>query len=104
MGDVTVSTNDTFIYYPSNWLIEGGPPFESMSCPKAEPGYDDLAIPLELIYNSRTEYFGISMLDFILIESTNAKDIAKYVQDYVQGFQDWLAKNKEANNDAAVDN
>jgi hypothetical protein len=35
MGDVTISTEETEIYWPSDWLVDGaGATFDSMGCPK----------------------------------------------------------------------
>jgi hypothetical protein len=94
MGNVTISTIDTTIYYPSDWLIEGGPPFETMDCPKGMISDDDTLIPLELIYNDNTKFFGLQMCGFIVMESKEPQDLAKYVKDYVEAFQDWVTENE----------
>lgn len=101
MGDVTISTNDTTIYYPSDWLIEGGPTFESMGCPEPEfiqEGED--VEPLQVIYNKRTKFFGVAHNGFIVMESKESKDLGKYIQEYMKGLQDWV----ETNSIEEVDN
>lgn len=94
MGNTTISTKDTEIYYPSDWLIEGGPTFESMNCPKPDVGMDDTNIPLTLVYNQKNGFFGVVMNGFILMESKDARDLTKYISDYVQSFQEWVAENE----------
>jgi hypothetical protein len=93
MGKSTISTTDTEIYYPSDWLIDGGPPFDVMSCPKAEDQTDDEQ-KLGIIYNTKTQYFGIVCQGYIVMESKEAKDLAKYIQDYAYEYQYWVENNK----------
>lgn len=104
MGSVTVSTTDTEIYYPSDWLIEGGPTFESMSCPKVDDQIDEDVEPLQVIYNPRTRYFGVTHNGFIVMESKNPEDLADYVREYTQEFKSWVTEqdriNAEADRDA----
>jgi hypothetical protein len=99
MGNVTISTNRTTIYYPSDWLIEGGPPFETMECPEVIE--DEDVQPLQVIYNSKTKFFGITHNGFIVMESKDRLDIAGYIKDYVEGFQNWVAEQDEINAEAA---
>ena len=100
MGNVTISTNDTTIYYPSDWLIDGGPTFESMQCPPAEVDEDDADLPLKLIYNQRTKYFGIVQQGHIVMESKSSRDIATYFGDYVMRMREWVQEQDEINNEA----
>lgn len=94
MGNIIVSTENLAIYYPSDWLIEGGATFESMSCPPslvhASDGGD--VEPLQIIYNKDTKFFGVTHNGFVVMEAKNAADVAKYVQEYVQEFQEWVAQ------------
>ena len=103
MGNVTVSTTRTEIYYPSDWLIEGGPPFESMSCPKLEDQVDDDTEVLAIIYNPRTKYFGVTQNGFIVMESLDRLDIAGYIKDYVEKLQLWVQEQDAINAEAEAD-
>lgn len=92
MGSTPVSGKDTIIYYPSDWLIEGGPTFEQMGCPEVEIK-DDTQLPLTIIYNAKTGWFGIMQQNFVMMESRDRLDIAGYVKDYVEGLQTWITEN-----------
>lgn len=96
MGNVTVSTKNTQVYYPTDWLIEGGPPFESTEAipnDDAAYAYEDIE-PLQVIYNKTTEYFGITHNHYIVMESKDPRDVAQYVLDYVEGFKQWVEDQK----------
>lgn len=84
---------DTTIYYPSDWLIEGGPPLDVMSCPIAKDQADDEQ-KLEIIYNTKTKYFGIVCQGYIVMESKDRLDFAGYLKDYVEAYQYWVENNK----------
>lgn len=103
MGNVTVSTSRTQIYYPSDWLIDGGPTFESMGCPEPKVGAWDVDT-LKLIYNKDTRYFGIVHNGAIVMESTDRLDIADYVKDYVEKFQMFVQEQDQINDEADADN
>lgn len=93
MGDTTISTKNTEIYYPSDWLIEGGPPFETMNCPQPNvEGVDQQK--LEIIYNDNTKYFGVVCGGFIVMESKDVRDLATYVGDYAMAFRNWVQENE----------
>jgi hypothetical protein len=66
-----------------------------MGCPMYQEDID--AQPLELIYNPETRYFGVTQGDFIVMESKEPKDVAKYIQDYIESFQNWVANNEDDN-------
>lgn len=93
MGNTPISTKNTTIYYPSDWLIEGGPTFEQMGCPEIDQAADDRVIPLGIVYNEKTGYFGLVQQGFVMMESKDRLDIAGYVKDYVEGLQNWVAEN-----------
>jgi hypothetical protein len=101
MGNVTISTKDTEIYYPSDWLIEGGPPFETMHCPEFIENED--VQPLQVIYNAQTRFFGVTHNGFIVMESKEPSDLAKYIKQYMEAFQDWVTEQDEINAEAESD-
>ena len=42
MGDVTISTEETTIYWPSDWLVNGaGTTFNDAGCPRVEHGVEE---------------------------------------------------------------
>jgi hypothetical protein len=90
MGREVVDKKNTQIYYPSDWLVEGGPTFESANCPKFQE--DEDVEPLQIIYNKTTKYFGVTQGEFIVMESKDRQDVAEYVKDYIEGFQNWVAE------------
>lgn len=102
MGNCTISTRDTSIYYPSDWLVDGGPPLNTMGCPEANVTEDDEDLPLKLIYNKGTKYFGIVVNEHIVMESKDRQDIAGYVKDYVEKLQLWVSEQEELIAEAAA--
>ena len=101
MGNTPISTSETEIYYPSDWMIEGGPTFGSMGCPTIlrDPS-DFLSISLVNIeLETRWRIVITSPIDpgemVVLAESTNKKDIVKYFMDYMESFDKWLLDSKE---------
>ena len=103
MGDVTVSTRNTSIYYPSDWLVDGGPPLDTMGCPLANEDENDEDLPLKLIYNKDTRYFGIVQEGRVLMESKDRLDIAGYIKDYVEKLQLWVQEQDAINAEAEAD-
>ena len=95
MGNVPISTKETTLYYPTDWLIEGGPTFEAMGCPETQLETDDTIFPLSIVHNAKTGFFGCTQQGFVLMESTNPKDIAQYVQEYVSSLQGWIKENQD---------
>jgi hypothetical protein len=96
MGNVLVSTDETEIYYPSDWLIEGsGATFTSIGCPTNDAYYsdeDDSA--LSLIYRGwAAKPWRIVQQGYVMMESTNIADVTQYFKDYTTKFQQWLEEN-----------
>lgn len=85
-----IGTTNTVVYYPTELLIEGGPPFNTYGCPHVEMQQDDVDVPLRLVYNTQTRFFGWAMLDRLVMESKEPKDLTRYITDYVEGFQQFV--------------
>lgn len=100
MGNVPVSTSDTEIYYPSDWLIEGGPPFNVMACPKLHEQFGDDVEPLQVIYNTKTRYFGVVHNEHIVMESKDPEVMANYVKQYAVAFKLWVDEQDDINAEA----
>jgi len=85
-----IGTKNTIVYYPTEYLINGGPPFTTLGCPHVELEHDDIDVPIRLVYNTETKFFGWAMLDRLLMESKEPKDLARFITDYVEGFQEFV--------------
>lgn len=93
MGNTTISNSETEIYYPSSWLVLGGPPMEDR-CPDAEITFDQpqlgvvLDVPTMLwrVYEGHPGEGPVR----IVMESTNIKDVAQYFTEYMAELKQYL--------------
>lgn len=103
MGNVTIYTSETQIYWPSDWLIDGtGATPESMGCPEITSQIlNDETKPTMLTvirddYGSNAGRWVVMAGDgevserFIVMHSTNWKDVLQYFMDYMYRFETWL--------------
>src|SRR6516225_11875529 len=93
MGNVTISTTETTIYYPSDWLVEGGPPYDVMGCPDDDTNDDDPKLVLAM--DRLTQHWQIIDNGKVVMDSTNKVDIAKYFTDYMFGIESWYQEEAE---------
>jgi hypothetical protein len=101
MGNVTISTSETEIYYPSDWLIDGGPPPETMSCPNFRITDENAMSMLSIIWEDFGQNQGRWVVlagdgevgeRFVVMHSTNYKDVATYFSQYMERLERWLQK------------
>jgi hypothetical protein len=106
MGNVTISTTETEIYYPSDWLVDGGPPPAFMGCPpitsqilNEESAMNMVKIVWEDFGQNSGRWNVIaghpdSGEAFIVMQSTNYKDVATYFAQYMAKFERWLGEGR----------
>lgn len=89
----------TDVYYPTNLLVDGGPPFE-VNCPPVPKEHvnDDLPIKLSCALK-RYPQSGIAYVQFyihahdrVLMETDNPMDVASYFRSYCDQVEDWARK------------
>lgn len=92
MGNVTVSTDDTEIYYPSDLLAHGGPPYEVMGCPEVEPTTEQATAQLSIIMDMPQQgevWWKVCYGDLreaplvVVMESRNPINVALYLEEYM---------------------
>jgi hypothetical protein len=96
MGNVTISTEETTIYWPSDWLVDGaGTTFTDMGCPKMTLDEADMFSILSIVFDIDDATWRVYTGDLaegeviILMESKNYKDIATYFTDFMIKTKQW---------------
>lgn len=96
MGDVTISTEETTIYWPSDWLVNGaGTTFNDAGCPKLDIGEEDMFSILSIVFDFDDATWRVYTGDLnegdviVLMKSTNYKDVATYFSDFMQKTKQW---------------
>lgn len=108
MGNTPISVPETEIYYPSDWLVNGGPPFNTMNCPDYEVDEDcDGHSVLSIVYDwDIKKWYVLSGLHgadaetrrgTVVMESTNLYDVSEYFRSYMASVKRW--QQKYENND-----
>lgn len=97
MGNTPISTSTTNIYYPSNWLIEGGPP-PNVNCPinDADNSWaadNDISITIR---EGKEKPWWVVCQDRILMETSEPSEVAAYILSYTNEYRDWLVNNEVA--------
>jgi len=97
MGNITISTSETSIYYPADWLVTGGSPYATMGCPDdTQDDYDDDFL-LKLVYNETSGKWQVIETSSILMESMNKRDVVKYFLDFMEAMEWWLYEQDQDN-------
>jgi hypothetical protein len=106
MGNVTISTSETNIYWPSDWLVDGsGATYEVMGCPKLTidetVSFSVVAIAFD-IDNAKWQVIvgGEGEEATVVMESTNYKDVATYLLEYMQKTRQWWDDQTAINEEA----
>lgn len=95
MGNVTIDTDFTKVYYPSEWLIEGGPPYGTMDCPDFNEAALSMTEPLSIVRTQGGENglpWKVIMEGRVMMECVDPKDAANYVEGYMHELDAWVAR------------
>jgi hypothetical protein len=94
VGNVTISTSETEIYYPSDWLVEGGPPFEVMNCPinDANNSWDDEDALMLVRRDTSDKPWRVVQKGMVLMETSNHADAMMYMLSYMVKYELWKAE------------
>lgn len=88
----------TDIYYPTEMLVDGGPPFE-VNCPPVPLAHINEDLPIKLSCTLKQHPSGAPFVQFyvhahdrVLMETDVPEDVAQYFKDYTQRVKDWATK------------
>lgn len=93
MGNTPIQTTHTNIHYPSDWLVQGGPPFESVGAPPAETEVtdEDMMSSLAVVWSDEQWKLIYGTAEYsepvIVMESTNIQDVLTYFKEYMEGLK-----------------
>lgn len=82
----------TNIYYPADYLVEGGPPFD-VNCPPVPKHHEDENLPIKLscVLNYGKITYLIHAQGRVLAESEDGDAILAYYKEYLDGINAWAA-------------
>jgi hypothetical protein len=76
-------------FYPVDWLINGGPPFEG-GCPKVDENVSEEAQTFSIHADVDNFYqkitWSVSQLGYVLFKSTDYQDIVNYLRKFKDGL------------------
>ena len=80
------------VHYPTDFLVNGGPPFD-VRCPLVPPMVGDndaFHLSCQLTDDAQVRFY-VHAQGRVLAESNNYHDIIAYLKDYMTGVRAWAA-------------
>ena len=93
MGNVLVSTDETEIYYPTKWLVDGGPTYGAVGCPTRSKDDEWRVDELSLSWNPENGRWAIIQQNNVVMESSNMIDVLQFYKDFMQDLVDFFEAN-----------